>query len=147
MGRLSPVYHSLGFERRAVISHGGCAAWLRGRSVRRRNRDDLDLDKLAWVAKDSYAEQCARHVVTGEETCYLIPGGDQVTTIAAGDVDGRLQHIRDDRPDSSRAIRRFCRACRIWALTSPRATTCPCSSSGQAPAEKIRTPWAAAVAA
>ena len=66
--------------------------------MRRRNRDSLDLDELAWVAEDSYAEQCARHVVIAEETRYFIPGGDQVTTIAACDVDGRPKHIRDRRP-------------------------------------------------
>ncbi len=66
--------------------------------ARPRNRDGLDLDELPWVAEDSYAEQCARHVVIAEETGYLVPGGDQVTAIAARDVDGRLQHIQDRRP-------------------------------------------------
>jgi len=66
--------------------------------VRRRNRDGLDLDELARVAEDSYAEQRARRVVIAEEAGYLIPGGDQVTAIAAGDVHGRLKHIADRRP-------------------------------------------------
>ncbi len=36
--------------------------------------------------------------MVAEETGYLIPGGNQVTTIAACDVDGRPEHIRDRRP-------------------------------------------------
>lgn len=36
--------------------------------------------------------------MTAEEASHLIPGGDQVAAITAGDVDGRLEDIPDGRP-------------------------------------------------
>ena len=60
-----------------------------------RGGDGLDLDQLAWVAQDRNAEQRARHVVIGEDGGDLVPGGDQIAAVAAGDVDGGLEHVPD----------------------------------------------------
>jgi hypothetical protein len=62
------------------------------------DRDGLDLDKLAWVAQDRHTKQRARRVMITEETGDLIPGGNQILADTAGDIDGRLDHIRDRRP-------------------------------------------------
>jgi hypothetical protein len=106
----------------------------------------LDLDELARVPQDGDTEQGAGHVVAAEEASHLLPGGDQVAAIAAGHVDGRLDDIPITAPDSSRTVRKLARAWRICMLTFPGATTCPCSSSGQAPAVKTRSPWLALAA-
>jgi hypothetical protein len=55
--------------------------------------DGLDLYELSRVAEHRHPDESARRVVTTKVRPHDVPGGDQVSAVAAGHVNGRLHDI------------------------------------------------------
>src|SRR5262245_65519778 len=55
--------------------------------------DGLDLDQLVLVAEHRDPQQRARRIVLAERAGYLVPGGNEVGPVGAGDEHGGLQHV------------------------------------------------------
>jgi hypothetical protein len=83
---------------RAGVSRASLST-LRGRGrtnrslARCRERNRLDLDKLIGVAKNRDTNQRAGRVVVPESAGDFIPRHDEIVPTAAGNKDGRLEHI------------------------------------------------------